>query len=143
MDSSKWNPAVLSWISNWYANIGAHAPTLIHVQLDLFPLLSSSGASQVTPKVVDRPAPLQVGCGQAGERVGKKMLNPHSLRRLEQSVSAMLQLELWLACELELSERDLLHLFSSLQTRMSVIQAIAWPSEDAEGSDVDASDVAQ
>jgi len=49
--------------------------------------------------------------------------------RMERTLSQVIGLELWLIGELELSERELLDLFSSIQTRMSVIQAIAWPSE--------------
>jgi len=50
--------------------------------------------------------------------------------RLEKSLSHLIGLELWLTGELDLTNADLLHHFSSLQARMSVVQAIAWPSDD-------------
>jgi len=49
---------------------------------------------------------------------------------MEQSLSNLIGLELWLIGELELNEQELTHLFSSLQARMAVVQAIAWPSDD-------------
>jgi len=51
-------------------------------------------------------------------------------KRLEQSLSHLIGLELWLIGELDLANADLLHHFSSIQARMSVVQAIAWPSDD-------------
>jgi len=56
-------------------------------------------------------------------------MNAVQRQRMETSLSHLIGLELWLIGELDLSERELLHLFSSLQTRMSVVQAIAWPSD--------------
>jgi len=63
--------------------------------------------------------------------------------RMERSISHLIGLELWLIGELDLTEQELLHLFSSLQARMAVVQAIAWrsdeePSEGAAGSAVEA-----
>lgn len=71
------------------------------------------------------------------------MLNPHSLRRLENSISYVVKLELWLCGELDIDEQELLHIFSSFQSRMAVIQAIAWPSEDVDSDPVDASALEQ
>jgi len=45
-------------------------------------------------------------------------------------VNHLIGLELWLIGELDLSNADLLHSFSSIQARMAVIQAIAWPSDE-------------
>jgi len=55
--------------------------------------------------------------------------------RLEQSVSHLIGLELWLIGELDLSDAELLHHFSSLQARMSVVQAIAWHSDDEQAEE--------
>lgn len=69
-------------------------------------------------------------------------------KRLQRSVSAVIGLELWLIGELDIDEQELTHLFSSLQARMAVIQAIIWPSDDepldaeadADSADVDSNE---
>lgn len=62
------------------------------------------------------------------------MFTPHMRNRLEATISTVIGLELWLTGELDLTDQELTHLFSSLQARMAVIQAIAWPDSEADGS---------
>jgi len=63
--------------------------------------------------------------------------------KLQRMLDHLIGLELWLTGELELNEQELLHHFSSLQARMAVVQAIAWPSDaDLAAEDDAASDEA-
>jgi len=57
-------------------------------------------------------------------------MNSTQRKRLQDSLSHLIGLELWLIGELELDEQELLHHFSSLQSRMAVVQAIAWHSDE-------------
>jgi len=52
------------------------------------------------------------------------------------TIDHVIGLELWLTGELDLTNAELLHLFSAIQARMSVVQAIAWPDSEEDGSEV-------
>jgi len=64
------------------------------------------------------------------------MLTAMQRIRMQRTISAVIGLELWLTGELDLDNAELLDLFSSLQARMSVVQAIAWPSELEDDSEL-------
>jgi len=57
-------------------------------------------------------------------------MNHIQRKRLDLSISHLIGLELWLIGELDLTEQELSHHFSSLQARMLVVQAMAWPSDE-------------
>jgi len=110
-------------------------PTHQDVQLELFPLLSSSPL-----KTVDVRAPGLVGSGQEGERV--EQVDSKSRRRIHGMLGDVVLLELWMSEELDPDEdtpefAELQDAFCRVQARMQVVQAILWPSDDDALDDAD------